>query len=168
MPRISPKVITHKLNIDPKYKLIRQKKRNFAPERQMVINEEANKLLASKFIQEAHYLDWLVDIVMVKKANRKWWIYINYTYFNKACLKDSIPLLKTDQLINMMSGHKLPSFIDAFSEYDQIRMVLKDKKNIAFVIEKDIYYYKVNSFGLKNTGMTYQRLVNKVFNDQIR
>ena len=52
-------VITHKLNINPSLKLVKQKRRSFAPERQKAINEEVNKLLHARAIGEVDYLDWL-------------------------------------------------------------------------------------------------------------
>lgn len=54
------------------HKPVRQKKRTFAPERQVLINEEVDKLLKSDFIFEIHYLEWLANIVMVKKTKGKW------------------------------------------------------------------------------------------------
>ncbi|KAK1357422.1 hypothetical protein POM88_050678 [Heracleum sosnowskyi] len=45
MPGIDPQSITHKLNVDPERKTVKQKKRNFAPERQEAINQEVDKLL---------------------------------------------------------------------------------------------------------------------------
>ena len=45
MRGIDPAVITHKLNISPSFKPIKQKRRSFASERQKVINEEVNKFL---------------------------------------------------------------------------------------------------------------------------
>ena len=50
MPGIDPGVITHRLNICPSFKPIRQKKRVFAPERDKAIKEEVQKLMAAKFI----------------------------------------------------------------------------------------------------------------------
>ena len=38
-------VITHRLNVSPSFKPIKQKRRSFAPERQKAINEEVDKLL---------------------------------------------------------------------------------------------------------------------------
>ena len=38
---------------------------------------------------------------------------------------------------------------------------------MAFITENRLYYYRIMPFGLKNTGATYQRLVNKVFADKI-
>ena len=88
MQGIPAEIIVHQLNINPRYKPVQQKMRNFTPERQRVINEEVKKLLAAKFIREVYYPDWLANVVMVKKANGKWRICIDYTDLNKACPKE--------------------------------------------------------------------------------
>ena len=67
MPEIDPRVITHRLNVSPSFKPIRQKKRVFAPERDNPIKDEVHKLIAAKFIREVYYPDWLANVVMVKK-----------------------------------------------------------------------------------------------------
>ena len=59
---------------------------------------------------------------MVKKANGKWRICVDFTDLNKACPKDSYPLPHIDQLVDSTTGHKLLSFMDAFLRYNQIRM----------------------------------------------
>lgn len=100
---------------------------------------------------------------MVKKASKKWRICIDYTEFNKACPNDSFPLSKIDQLVDTTSRHRMLSFMDAFSNYNHVQMSPEDKENIAFMIDKGVYYYKVMPFGLKNARATYQWLVNKVF-----
>ena len=92
MPGIDPSVITHRLNVYPFSKPIRQKKRVFAPERDYAIKEEVQKLTVAKFIREVYYPDWLANIVMVKKANGKWRICVDFTDLNKAFPKDSYPL----------------------------------------------------------------------------
>ena len=71
MSDIPSKIITHRLNINPKTRPVRQKKRPFALERQKVIDEEVDKLFAPGFIREATYSDWLANMVMVRKANGK-------------------------------------------------------------------------------------------------
>ena len=43
MGGIDPAVITHRLNVDPSFKSIKQKRRSFAPKRQKAINEEVSK-----------------------------------------------------------------------------------------------------------------------------
>ncbi|KAL4626790.1 hypothetical protein ACB092_05G122400 [Castanea dentata] len=50
---------------------IHQKKRVFAPERDKAIKEEVQKLTTVEFIQEVYCLDWLANVVIVKKANDK-------------------------------------------------------------------------------------------------
>jgi len=42
-----------------------------------------------------------------------------------------------------------------------------DKENIAFKTNEENYFYEVMSFGLKNVGATYQRLIDKIFKGMI-
>ena len=77
MPGIDLSVITHRLNVSPSYKPICQKKIVFASERDNAIKEEVHKLVTTKFVREVYYLDWLANVVMVKKANEKWRICVD-------------------------------------------------------------------------------------------
>ena len=90
---IDPVVITHKLNISPSFKPVKQKRRSFALERQKAIDEEVNKLIQAKAIREVEYPDWLANVVLVKKANGKWRLCIDFTDINRACQKIAFPYL---------------------------------------------------------------------------
>ena len=160
MGGIDPIVITHKLSISPSFKPIKQKRRSFAPERQKTINEEVNKLLQAKAIREVEYPDWLANVVLVKKANDKWWLCIDFTVVNRACPKDNFPLPRIDFIVDATAGHEHLSFMDAFSRYNHIRMDPSNQEKTSFVTGQGTYCYQVMPLGLKNTGATYQRLVN--------
>ena len=126
MPGISPKIIQHKLKVDPERKPIQQKRRAFAPKRDQAIVEEVTKLLTTGFIREVYYPDWLSNVVLVKKANGKWRMCVDFTDLNKACPKDSFPLPRIDQLVDSTAGHKLLTFMDAFLGYKLIKMDEED------------------------------------------
>ena len=102
---------------------------------------------------------------MVKKPNGKWRICIDYKDLDKAYPKDCFPLPRIEQLVDATAGHELLSFMDAYSGYKQIRM--HEPYQIKTTFDRGLYCYKVMSFGLKNAGATYQRLVNRIFADQI-
>ena len=88
--------------------------------------DEVNKLLDANFIRKVYYPKWLANVVMVKKANRKWKMCVDFTNLNSACSKDSFPLLKIDQLVDSAIGHKLLTFMDGFSGCIQIQMAKED------------------------------------------
>ena len=72
------------------------------------------------------YPKWLANVVMVKKNNGKWRMCVDFIDLNKACPKDSFPLPRIDQLVNLIAGHKLLSFMDTFSNSNQIMMNEED------------------------------------------
>ena len=84
------------------------------------------KLLEAGFIREVFYLEWLANVVMVKKNNDKWRMCVDFIDLNKACPKDSFPLPRIDQLVDSTVGHKLLNFMDALSGYNQIMMDEED------------------------------------------
>jgi hypothetical protein len=167
MPGIDPSIIVHRLNIDPGSRPVKQRRKTFAPKRNQAIAEEVSKLLAARLIREVDYPEWLANVVLVKKYNNKWRMCVDFTDLNKACPKDSFPLPRIDLLVDSTSGHQLLSFMDAFSGYNQIQMTEVDQEKTSFITDRGLYYYKAMSFGLKNAGATYQRLVNKMFEKQI-
>ena len=97
------------------------------------MTEEIKKLLEANFIREVFYPNWLPNVVMVKKSNGKWRMCVDFTDLNKACPKDNFPLPMIDQLVNSTTGHKLLSFMDAFSRYNQILMDEDDQEKKLFV-----------------------------------
>ena len=75
--------------------------------------------------------------MIVKKANGKWRMCVDFTDLNKACPKDSYPLPRIDQLVDSTADHQLLSFMEAFSGYNQIKMDKANKKKK----KKDILHY---------------------------
>lgn len=67
-----------------------------------------------------------------------------------------------------MTSHQMMSFLNAFSGYNRFLIHLEDQEKTYFIIEKGIYCNKVMPLGLKNAGVTYQRLVNKMFEKKIK
>ena len=167
MGGIDPTVITHRLSVSPSFKPIKQKRRSFAPKRQKAINEEVGKLLQTGAIREVEHPEWLANVVLVKKANSKWRLCVNFTDNNKACPKDIFPLSRIDLIVDATAGYELLSFIDAFSGYNQISMDPGDQEKTSFVTAQGTHYYRVLPFGLKNVRATYHRLVNRMFQKRI-
>ena len=81
------------------------------------MKEEVEKLKEAGAIKEVYYLEWLANIVVVKKKSGKWRVCVDFTDLNKACPKDHFPVLKIDQLVDATYGHPKMSFLDPFQGY---------------------------------------------------
>ena len=130
--------------------------------------QETAKLLKAGFVKEIHFTTWLANVVMVPKSPRKWRMCVDFMDLNKACPKDAYPLPSMDKLVDGALEVKFLNFMDAYSGYNQIMMHPLHEEKTAFIIENANYYYKIMPFGLKNTRATCQRIMNKVFAEQIR
>lgn len=111
--------------------------------------------MAVGFIQEVHYLEWLSNVVLMKKANLGWWMCVYFTNLNKAFMKDIFALPHINLIVDSTAGHPLLSFMDSYSGYNQIRISPIDEEKTAFITDRGLYCYKGIPFGLKNAKATY-------------
>ncbi|GKG10726.1 reverse transcriptase domain-containing protein, partial [Tanacetum coccineum] len=92
---------------------------------------------------------------------------IDFKNLNSACPKDYYPLPNIDCKVEAVMGFKYKCFLDAYKGYHQIQMAKEDEEKTAFYTGQGTYCYTKMSFGLKNAGATYQRLVDSTFQSQI-
>ena len=69
MPGVPRKLTEHTLNIDPKFKPVKQFLRRFNEERHKAIGEEVARLLAVGFIVEVFHPEWLDNPLLILKKN---------------------------------------------------------------------------------------------------
>jgi hypothetical protein len=84
-------VIEHSLNVYPSFRPREQRLRKMSKDKAEGARNEVKRLLSAGVIREVTYPEWLANTVMVKKANGKWRMCIDFTYLNKACPKDEFP-----------------------------------------------------------------------------
>ena len=96
VPRVDLEFIVHKLNVNPSFPPKKQKSKRSAKEHVEAVRLEVQRLRKAGAIREASFLEWLANIVVVKKKNGKWRICIDFTNLNRACPKDSFPMPKID------------------------------------------------------------------------
>ncbi|GJV58805.1 reverse transcriptase domain-containing protein [Tanacetum coccineum] len=131
-------IAEHRLNVREGCFPVRQKKRGKASEKNKAICEKVKKLVNTDFKD-----------------------------LNKTCPKDGYPLLEIDWKVESLCGYPFKCFLDAYKGYHQIKMAKEDEEKTTFITSQGIFCYSKKPFGLKNAGVTYQRLVDKAFQKQI-
>ncbi|XP_073138654.1 uncharacterized protein [Henckelia pumila] len=77
---------------------------------------------------------------------------MDFRDLNKACPKDCYPLPRIDQLVDSTFGYKMFCFMDAYQGYHQNPLAQDDQDKVSF---------------FTSGGATYQRMMNKVFREQM-
>jgi hypothetical protein len=77
---------------------------------------------------------------------------VYYTSLNKACPKESFPLPRIDQVIDLTAECELLSFLDAYSGYHHILLAKVNQPATTFITPFTCVRYVKMSFGLENTG----------------
>ncbi|XP_009774699.2 uncharacterized protein [Nicotiana sylvestris] len=118
-----------------------------------VVNEmQAN----DKLIPKAHTLSGFDNSSVVTKGE------IILTIFAERVVKDM-----KFQVVEMDMAYNMILYRSWIHEMDNIKMDPLDEEKASFITNRGTYCYKVMSFGLKNVGATHQRLVTKMFQEQL-
>jgi hypothetical protein len=117
------------------------------------------------FIYPIPLAEWASNIVPVNKKLGTIQVCIDYRDLNKTCPKDNFPTPFINQIIKDCVECEVFSFMDGFSNYNQIEITPKDKHKTAFIYPWETFSYRKLPFGLKNIGATFQRDVYYAFHD---
>jgi ribonuclease HI len=155
------------INVDPSFRPRKQRLQKMSDDKAEGARNEVKRLLSANVIREVTYPEWLANTVMVKKANGKWRMCIDFTDLNKACPKDEFPLPRIDSLVDVAASSELMSMLDCYSGYHQIWMKKEDEPKTNFITPSGTYCYLRMLEGLKNAGGSFSRMTAKVLHSQI-
>ena len=167
MPGLDADIVVHFLLTKEDCPPLKHKVCCMRPEMSEKIKAEVMKQFDARFLAITSYPQWVANIVPVPKKDGKVRMCGDYRDLNRASPKDDFPLSHIDVMVNNTVQHKIFSFMDGFSGYNQIKMALKDMENTTFVTQWGTFCYKVMPFGLKNVGATYQCAMVALFHDMI-
>jgi hypothetical protein len=102
-------------------------------------------------------------VIVPKKNTDLHRVCVDYTSLNKHYPTDPFPLPCIDKIIDSMAGCARLSFLDAYLGYNQIKLKKEDEEKTAFITPYGVFCYQVMSFGLKNAGATYQRMMHDTY-----
>jgi hypothetical protein len=96
------------------------------PNYAIIVKHDIDKLLVTCFIKPIEKATWLSSIVIVLKKNGKLKICVDFRKLNATTKKDPYLLPFTDEVINIVIGHEVYTFLDGFCGYHQISIASKD------------------------------------------
>ena len=128
MPGLDIDIVVHRLPLREECAPVKQNLRRVKPEMLLKIKEEVKKQLDARFLKVSKYPQWVANIVPVPKKDGKVRMCVDYRDLNRTSPKDNFPLPHIDTLVDNTAKHSLFSFMDGFSNYNQIRMASEDMK----------------------------------------
>jgi hypothetical protein len=149
------KIVQHQIKLDTSIPPIHQARYQLNPYYIAIIKHDIDKLLAISFIKLVEKATWLSPMVVVPNKNEKLRICVDLKKLNVATNKDPYPLPFTDEIISIVAGHEVYTFLDGFFGYHKISITSKDQYKISFVIDGGAFVWLVIHFGVKNGPPTY-------------
>jgi cleavage and polyadenylation specificity factor subunit 1 len=97
---------------------------------------------------------------MVQKKDGSWQPCGDYSQLNLQTVEDKYPLPNMADLMARLDGCKLFSKLDLCKGYLQVPVAAEDVAKMAIITPFGLFEFTRMPFGLRNTGMTFQRLMD--------
>ena len=92
----------------------------------------------------------------------------DYQKLNEHTISDKYPLPLISDIVNQLSDAKYFTKLDVRWGFNNVRIKEGDEQKAAFLTPRGLFKPTVMFFGLKNSPPTFQRLMNHVFQREIR
>ena len=140
---------------------IKQKSYRHAYSQKPVISEHVNQMLSKNVIEKSNS-PWSSPVVLVGKKDGSIRFCIDFRKLNAVTKKDTFPLPRIDETLEVLGNATVFSTLDIFSGFGQVPMKPGDKEKTAFVCSDGLFQFNVMPFGLSNAPATFQRMMEVV------
>ena len=125
-------------------------------------------MLAAGVIKES-FSEWSTPIVMAKKANDGYRLYLDFRKLNAVSKKDAYPIPYMSDILKQLKASKYISTIDLSSAFNQIPLDEACQEYTAFTVPgSGLFQFVRMPFGLSNAPATFQRLIDRVISPELR
>ncbi|CAI5690254.1 unnamed protein product [Oreochromis niloticus] len=136
--------------------------RGFSRDGQEAADRELCEMMKAGIIEPSDS-PWASAVVMVPKKNSpRMRFCVDYRPLNKVTKKDSYPLPRIDESLDLVAGSSWFSTLDLRSGYWQVPLSPESRPKTAFCTNRGLWQFKVLSFGLCNAPATFERLMDSV------
>ncbi|KAH9133302.1 hypothetical protein AeRB84_020594, partial [Aphanomyces euteiches] len=108
---------------------------------------------------------WASPVLMIRKPDGSIRFCIDYRRLNKVTVKDSYPMPRIDDLLDVLGRAKLFSTMDIVSGYWNVPMAKEGIEKTAFTCKYGLYEWLVMPFGLCNAVPCFERLMEQILMD---
>ena len=105
---------------------------------------------------------WSAPVVLVTKKDGVTWFCVDYRKLNLATVKDTYPLPRINDTLDMLAGKQWFSTLDLASGYWQVSLSPEARCKTAFATHSGLFQFRVMPFGLCNAPATFERLMDRV------
>lgn len=138
------------------------------PHSQRQVVEEQIKEMLEQGVIENSRSPWNSPLFLVPKKNGQFRPVIDFRQVNEVTEDERFPLpVLKDLLMSLGQGNKFFSSLDLVSGYWQVPMAPESRAVTAFSTPQGHFQWKRMPFGLKSAPITFQRMMNTIFAEEI-
>ncbi|KAJ8026574.1 hypothetical protein HOLleu_31450 [Holothuria leucospilota] len=134
------------------------------PRKRQHLRDEVRYMLDHDIIEPSNS-EWSSPCILVPKPDGGYRFCTDYRKVNAVTRTDSYPIPRIDDCIDRIGKATYVSKFDLLKGYWEIPLTERARKISAFVTPDGLFQYKVVPFGMKNSQMTFKRLVNNLTSD---
>ncbi|KAG6462595.1 hypothetical protein O3G_MSEX013362, partial [Manduca sexta] len=152
--------ITHRIKTDEKQEPIASQPYRMSPAKVAILEKELDKLQRADVIEECEF-PWAANIVLVPKKDGSARLCIDYRKLNAVTEPDRYPLPRMDDVLHAAKTTNFMTTLDLQSGYFQVSVAEEDRDKTAFITPLGTFRFKRMPMGLRNSGATFQRLMDR-------
>ena len=154
------KVTPHHIELTD-YTPIWQKARSFAEPVNREIEQQCQELLESDIIEHSNS-NWSSPCVPVRKPDKSLRLCIDYRNVNSVTKTEKFPMPNLNHCIYRANNACYFTKLDLVRGYYQVEIDEESRQYTAFSTTKNHFQFKRLAFGLKNSGIAFQRIMQHI------